>query len=72
MKITRIDELLLEQECNRIVKEFNLTRKEWCNVKTILNGMYEYAIRKKYITENPLDILRLWNTLKRIVTDFLC
>ena len=34
-KIKRIDELLLETECNQIVKEFNLTRKEWANIKTI-------------------------------------
>ncbi len=46
MKIKKIDELILEQECNRIVREFNLPRKEWCNVKTILNGMYTYAVRK--------------------------
>lgn len=52
--VAQIDELVLEQECNRIIREFNLSRKEWCNAKTILNGMYAYAIRKKYLTENPL------------------
>ena len=67
MKITGIDELLLEQECNRIVKEFILTRKEWCNVKTILNGMYEYAMRKKYITENPLDKVQILVKFKQVV-----
>ena len=50
MKVRKIDELLLEKECNRIVKECNLSRKEWYNAKTILNGMYEYAVRKKYLT----------------------
>lgn len=54
MKFGHIDEITLEQECNRIIKDFNLTRKEWTNTKTILNGMYKYAMRKKYITENPL------------------
>ena len=49
MKLKRIDELLLEKECNRIVKEFNLTRKEWYNARTILNGMYEYAVRKNIL-----------------------
>lgn len=53
-KIKQIDELFLEQECNRIVKAFNLARKEWTNVKTILKGMFEYALRKKYLSENPL------------------
>ena len=47
MKIKKIDELILEQECNCIVREFNLSRKEWCNIKTILNGMFTYSIRKK-------------------------
>lgn len=50
-KIKRIDELMLEQECNRIVKEFHLSRKEWCNIKTILNGMFTYAVRKRYLAE---------------------
>lgn len=54
MKFRKVDEITLDQECNRIIKEHNLTRKEWTNTKTILNGMYKYAMRKKYITENPL------------------
>lgn len=59
MKVKKIDELLLEKECNRIVKEFNLPRKEWCNAKGILNGMYEYAVRKKYLTENPMNKVQI-------------
>ena len=49
MKVQSIDELLLDKECNRIVSENNLTRKEWVNAKVILNGMYDYAFRKYYI-----------------------
>ena len=52
MKVQSIDELLLDKECNRIVSENNLTRKEWVNAKVILNGMYDYAFRKRYIEEN--------------------
>ena len=44
-----------------------MTRKEWCNVKTILNGMYEYAMRKKYITENPLDKVQILVKFKQVV-----
>lgn len=66
-KLSQIDELLLEQECNRIVKEFNLPRKEWCNVKTILNGMYEYAIRKKYITENLMNKVQIHIKFRQVV-----
>ena len=49
-KIKQVNELLLESECNRIVKDFNLSRKEWGNIKTILNGMFQYAVRKKYLS----------------------
>ena len=68
MKIKKIDELLLEQECNRIVKEFNLPRKEWCNAKTILNGMYEYAVRKKYLTENPMNKVQILVKFRQVFT----
>ena len=67
MRIKKIDELLLEQECNRIVKEFNLTRKEWCNAKTILNGMFEYAMRKKYLTENLMNKVQILVKFKQVV-----
>lgn len=68
MKIKHVDELLLEKECNRIIKEFNLTRKEWCNAKTILNGMYEYALhKKKYLTENPLSNIQILVKFRQVV-----
>ncbi len=66
-KVKKIDELLLEKECNRIVKEFNLPRKEWCNVKTILNGMFDYAIRKKYLTENPVSNIQIHIKFRQVV-----
>lgn len=67
MKIKKIDELVLEQECNRIVKDFSLSRKEWCNIKTILNGMYTYAVRKRYITENPMDKVQIYVKYRQII-----
>lgn len=67
MKIKSIDELLLEKEANRIVKDFNLSRKEWCNIKTILNGMYRYAIRKKYFSENPMDKVQILVKYRQVV-----
>lgn len=66
-KISCIDEILLEKECNRIVKDFNLPRKEWCNVKTILNGMFEYAVRKKYLPENPMPKVQIHIKFKQVV-----
>lgn len=54
-KLKDISELDLELECNRIIKENNLTRKAWTNAKTILNGMYKHAVRKGYLVTNPLQ-----------------
>lgn len=67
MKIKKIDELILEQECNRIVREFNLSRKEWCNIKTILNGMFTYSIRKRYLNDNPMDKVEIYVKYRQVV-----
>lgn len=67
MKILKISELLLETECNRIVKEFDLSRKEWMNVKTILNGMYEFAKRMRYLTENPIANIKITVKFRQVV-----
>lgn len=66
-KVKKIDELMLEQECNRIVREFNLSRKEWCNIKTILNGMFTYAVQKRYLAENPMDKVQIYVKYRQIV-----
>lgn len=66
-KMKQLDELSLETECNRLVREFNLSRKEWNNIKTILNGMFKYAVRKKYLTENPMDKVEIFIKFKQIV-----
>lgn len=66
-KIKDIDELLLESECNHIIREYNLPRKEWTNIKTILNGMFEFAVRKKYLTDNPMDKIQIMVKFKQVV-----
>lgn len=59
MDISKIDKLTLQSECNGLVKKFNMTQKEWQNVKTIINGMFEYAFDKHLINENPCDRLKI-------------
>lgn len=66
-KIHQIDELFLETECNRIVKEYNLSHKEWQNIKTILNGAFEYAVRKKYLSENPMTKIKIHVKFKQVI-----
>ncbi len=67
MKLKQIDSLLLETECNRIVRDFNLARKEWTNVKTILLGMFEYAMRKKYLTVNPMNDVKILVKYRQVI-----
>ena len=67
MSIRAISELMLERESNRIVREFNLSSKEWCNVKTIINGVYKYAIRQGYIDANPMDRVEISVKFRQIV-----
>ena len=65
--IQSIDEILLESETNKIVKDYNLTRKEWGNIKTILTGMYKYAVRKKYIPKNLMSEISINVKFKQVV-----
>lgn len=67
MPVRRIDTLLLESECNRLVKEYRMSRKEWNNVKTILIGCFEYAVRKKYIADNPMDDVKILVKYRQVV-----
>jgi len=67
IRILKITEILLETECNRIVREFNLSNKEWVNLKTILNGMFEYAYRMKYLQENLMPKIRISVKFRQVV-----
>lgn len=53
--IRRIQEVFLEVECNKLVADYNMSSKEWINAKTILNGMFSYAIRMGYLEKSPLE-----------------
>lgn len=65
--IAEIESIWLEQQCNTIVKSNNLTRKEWVNIKTILSGMFRYAVRKGYITANPMSDIEIHVKFKQVV-----
>lgn len=66
MNIAKIDKLLLQSECNRLIKKYNMSQTEWKNVKTIIRGMFEYAYDKKIIRENPCDRLKITVKFKQI------
>ena len=58
-KVTSYDRLDLQKACNLLVRDNNLSSKEWQNIKTILSGMFEYAYEKKYIAENPMPQVKI-------------
>ena len=65
-KLKQLDELLLEKECNRIVKGYNLSRKEWGNIKTILHGMLHSFVCmevrfREAIMEYILAVILVWS-----------
>lgn len=66
-KLRQLDSLTLETEFNRIVRVNSLSRKEWTNIKTIPKGMFEYAIRKGYIDENPMDKVQILVKYRQVV-----
>ena len=53
-KVRQLDELTLESECNRIIRAYNMSYKEWTNARTILNGMFTFAVRKHILYESPM------------------
>lgn len=50
--ITSID---MELFCNKLITQHAMSRKEFGNVKTVLNGMFEYARRKGYVKTNIMN-----------------
>ena len=66
-KLSHITEIMLEKECNGIVKRHNLSSKEWVNVKTILNGMFKYAMRMGYLSDNPIERIEISVKFRQIV-----
>ena len=58
-RIKYLDDLTLESECNRIIRDNKMSRKEWGNVKCILNGMFQYAVRKGYLQVSPMEQVKI-------------
>ena len=67
MRISSIDELTLEEICNTLIKDHNLSNKEWTNIKGIIKGMFEYALRKKYISVNPVPNIHINVKYRQVV-----
>ena len=66
-RIKYLDELTLESECNRIIRDFKMSRKEWGNVKGILNGMFDFAVRKHYLDTSPMNNVTISVKFRQVV-----
>lgn len=64
--ICKLDVIYMEKLCNTLIKEHNLTNKEFTNVKTILNGMFDLAFRKHEIKENPMKDVRIMVKFRQV------
>ena len=65
--IANITEIYLEKFLNNMVKSFNITHKEYGNVKGVVNGMFEYAVRMKYLQDNIVPKVKIGVKFKQIV-----
>lgn len=66
MSIRNVNILTLEAECNRIVTDFNLTRHEWQQAKTILIGVFKYAVKKGMIAKTPMEQVEIGVKCKQV------
>ena len=55
-KVSKVD---LQKELNRIVKDNSLTHKAWQNLKTVISGMFEYAMDHRLISSNVFLEVRI-------------
>lgn len=64
--ITKIKWTELNEFCNSIVKDNHLSMKEWVNIKTVLNGIFDYAYNNEYIEANPMGRVKITVKYKQV------
>lgn len=65
--VANIKEIYLERFLNTMVKNWNMSCKEFGNVKSIINKMYIYAIRMGYVQENIVSKVEITVKFRQIV-----
>ena len=66
MAVADVNKLTLESFCNVLIKEHCLSSKEYTNIKTILMGMFNYAVDKEMIDKSPMDRVRITVKFRQI------
>lgn len=54
-KIESLKKPMVKEYCVGVITKNKMTNKEWGNVKTILRGMFNYAVENDWMAFNPLD-----------------
>lgn len=60
--ISKISTLDVEDFIHTAIIDFELKEQGFKNLKSLLNGVFKYAKKKKYITENPIDLAEFSTT----------
>ncbi|MDR1549543.1 MAG: hypothetical protein LBT06_13290 [Hungatella sp.] len=53
MPMKNINAIQLDSWANSMIKDNNMTRKEWQNIKTVISGIWDYAYRSGIILSDP-------------------
>lgn len=54
-----LNTIQLESWANSLIKNHNMTRKEWQNVKVIIGGIWDFAFRSGVIKSNPWASIKI-------------
>lgn len=60
--IKAIDTLEIETYLEKTILDEKLLEQAYKNLKSILNGIFKFALKRKYITENPMETVEVSTT----------
>jgi integrase len=61
-KITRAD---IKSWAHQIIKKYEMTRKKYMNVQTIIKQVFEYLMDNEMLSKNPMEYLKIEPTMFR-------
>lgn len=61
-----INVIQLDSWANSMIKDNDMTRKEWQNIKTVISGIWEYSYRSGIISTNPWLSIKISVRFKQI------
>lgn len=58
-RLCDLNKIELEEYCTEVIVKNKLTRKEWNNAKSIMNGMFELAMKHSMLLYDPFDGIKI-------------